>query len=484
MEATGLVIGIVGLAGIFKIALEAWEFVDSARGQAESFEFLRTRLDNQRVIFLIWAGRMGFGTPEGYGKSLDRPPLRARQIESTLRQIATLFSNTDELIRLYGLKIHSVEAQIDGGDAPAAIFRSQYDRVRAIIRNKRQLSILSEPLSQQQSTSLWKKAQWSIRDEKKTQSLVAKIGELVADLEGLTQDIQAAKTREQYATEVVADISETALRAIKNSCRTGEDVISSAASIRLSSLRQAQTLASASISSASFFTAKSHSLSQMEPKADKSGRWGTDTQFVDFSTIKKAHDKICVDLAAKAQPEWFPDSTPNNSGRHLSRLYNEINTIASEPHGNDWYTICPIDDHLDRFLSTFCGPAGTPYEGGIFHIRINIGAGYPFKSPQAWFLTKILHPNVDKNGAICIDIFGEGWTPTYTMSTLTVGIASILNEPGWDNPIEGAMPEEFTVDRELFNLRAREWTRRFAVGSIINPGERNDGFYNVTESVL
>ncbi|KAF4450521.1 ubiquitin-conjugating enzyme [Fusarium austroafricanum] len=479
MEVAGLVIGIVGLAGIFKTALEAWEFVDSARDQAESFKFLRTRLDNQRAIFLIWAERMGFGSPGGYNKSLDRPALRARQIANTLKQITILFSNTDELIQLYGLSIHSTEGHANGspmtrsGDASIAIFRTRYNRVRAMVRSKRQLSILSERTQLQQSISLWRKMRWSIRDEKKTETLVTKIGALVADLEGLTRDIQAVKTREQYATEVVADISEAALHAIEDSSRAGENVISSAASIRLSSLRQAETLASASIASTSFFTAKSDGSKANGSEVDRHLN-GIDAWVVDFSNIKQANLQVCERLA-----EMFPRY---ECYENSTRLYKETRRMAEEVKLDDWYTISPLNEsYPDKFLGTFRGPEGTPYEGGIFHVRINAVKDYPFKPPRMWFLTKILHPNVDKHGAICMDI-REEWSPQIRLVKLVVAVASLLDEPVWDNPIGGNMPLEWTTDRQLFDLRAREWTRRFATGNIINPGERDDGFYNVTES--
>lgn len=73
MEFAGLAIGIAGLAGLFKTALEAWEFVDAARAQAQNFGYFRTRIDTQRVVFLIWAEKLGFFSHEGYNKALNFP---------------------------------------------------------------------------------------------------------------------------------------------------------------------------------------------------------------------------------------------------------------------------------------------------------------------------------------------------------------------------------------------------------------------------
>jgi ubiquitin-protein ligase len=42
------------------------------------------------------------------------------------------------------------------------------------------------------------------------------------------------------------------------------------------------------------------------------------------------------------------------------------------------------------------GSAGTPYEGGQFRVRLQIGPEYPAAPPKGFFLTKIFHPNVSK----------------------------------------------------------------------------------------
>ncbi len=67
-ESASTVIGdmeVPDLADIFKTTLEAWVFVDSARTQRQSFGYFRTKLDNQRAIFLIWAEKLGFSQQKG-----------------------------------------------------------------------------------------------------------------------------------------------------------------------------------------------------------------------------------------------------------------------------------------------------------------------------------------------------------------------------------------------------------------------------------
>ena len=62
---------------------------------------------------------------------------------------------------------------------------------------------------------------------------------------------------------------------------------------------------------------------------------------------------------------------------------------------------------------SFLSVAGTPYEGGFFKMKLVLGKEFPAVPPQGFFLTKIFHPNVAKNGAICVNTLKKDWKPEH-----------------------------------------------------------------------
>ncbi|KAJ7409125.1 ubiquitin conjugating enzyme E2 G1 [Willisornis vidua] len=81
-------------------------------------------------------------------------------------------------------------------------------------------------------------------------------------------------------------------------------------------------------------------------------------------------------------------------------------------------------------------------EGGVFKAHLTFPKDYPLRPPKMKFITEIWHPNVDKNGDVCISILHEPgedkygyekpeerWLPIHTVETIMISVISMLADP-------------------------------------------------------
>nr|CAI5826606.1 unnamed protein product [Callosobruchus analis] len=84
------------------------------------------------------------------------------------------------------------------------------------------------------------------------------------------------------------------------------------------------------------------------------------------------------------------------------------------------------------------GPAGTPYTGGTFKVKLSLGKSFPTEPPKAYFLTKIFHPNVAANGEICVNTLKRDWKSDLGIKHILLTIKCLLIVPN----AESALNEE------------------------------------------
>jgi ubiquitin-conjugating enzyme (huntingtin interacting protein 2) len=121
------------------------------------------------------------------------------------------------------------------------------------------------------------------------------------------------------------------------------------------------------------------------------------------------------------------------------------------------------ENDLTHLTGYFKGPPGTPYEGGVFRVDINIPNEYPFKPPQMKFLTKIYHPNIlSVTGAICLDILKDAWTPILTLKNSLISLQSLLQSPEPNDPQDAEVAKQYLSDKAGFEKTAAHWTKIYA----------------------
>ncbi|KAI9832008.1 MAG: hypothetical protein M1819_004552 [Sarea resinae] len=126
----------------------------------------------------------------------------------------------------------------------------------------------------------------------------------------------------------------------------------------------------------------------------------------------------------------------------------------------------PINENdLFKWQILLDGPEGSPYEGGVFRLKLDLPIDYPFKPPTINFQTKIYHPNVsnDDKGSMCIGILkSDEWKPSSKLTAVLNAARNLLVEPNPDDAVETSIAEQFKNDRKEFDRIAREWVKKYA----------------------
>ena len=142
------------------------------------------------------------------------------------------------------------------------------------------------------------------------------------------------------------------------------------------------------------------------------------------------------------------------------RIQTELLEMKNSPPDN--CSAGPIGDDLFHWRATILGPEGSPYEGGIFKLKIDFPADYPFKPPRVVFLTKIYHCNINSAGGICLDILKDQWSPALTIGKVLLSICSLMNDPNPDDPLVSDIANLLKNNKKEHDYRAKILTMEYA----------------------
>lgn len=119
------------------------------------------------------------------------------------------------------------------------------------------------------------------------------------------------------------------------------------------------------------------------------------------------------------------------------------------------------------------GPPDTLYEGGFFKCHLCFPKDYPLRPPKMKFLTDIWHPNIDKNGTVCISILhepgddkygyekaSERWLPVHTVETIMISVISMLADPNDESPANVDAAKEWRENPAEFKRKVARCVRK------------------------
>lgn len=172
--------------------------------------------------------------------------------------------------------------------------------------------------------------------------------------------------------------------------------------------------------------------------------------------------KACLlQMSMKSQPPGEENSWRRN------RLSNELKGLKTDPP--EGIEAIPLDQKNCHWMATITGPVGSPYEGGVFYLYLQVPYSYPMCPPVVRFLTKVFHPNVSRHGDVGIDSIHHNWSLALTISKVLISVQSLLTDPYCQVCMEPDVGRLYQNERDTFDAIARSWTWRFAMHDVVAP---------------
>lgn len=146
----------------------------------------------------------------------------------------------------------------------------------------------------------------------------------------------------------------------------------------------------------------------------------------------------------------------NLSPQIIRQVSRELGELTSDPP--EGIKVYINDEDITDIQGAIEGPAGTPYAGGLFRVKLVLGKDFPSGPPKGYFVTKIFHPNVAKNGEICVNTLKKDWKPDLGIKHILLTIKCLLIVPNPESALNEEAGKLLLEHYEDYSQRARMMT--------------------------
>ena len=125
-----------------------------------------------------------------------------------------------------------------------------------------------------------------------------------------------------------------------------------------------------------------------------------------------------------------------------------------------------MNGDINNWKVAFEGTPCSPYEDGIFQLKVNLPNSFPSERPYLYFITKMFHPNIrQSDGLVSLNLMYQ-WVQSRTIEEVIFGFIEVMDNPRVGSGY-GEEPQQLLAkDRDKFFEKVEEYTYKYAIDDI------------------
>ncbi|KAI5161934.1 ubiquitin-conjugating enzyme E2 A [Nematocida ausubeli] len=135
------------------------------------------------------------------------------------------------------------------------------------------------------------------------------------------------------------------------------------------------------------------------------------------------------------------------------KIMRDMKKLLEEPLEN--IIAVPSKENIMDWRAIIFGPEDTPFEDGVFELKMTFTESYPQHPPEISFISEIFHPNIYPNGELCLDILKNKWNSAYGIGQVLLCIQSLLNDPNTNSPANSVASDLYLNDTLSYIKKVR-----------------------------
>ncbi|EFP06958.1 hypothetical protein GCK72_004003 [Caenorhabditis remanei] len=149
-------------------------------------------------------------------------------------------------------------------------------------------------------------------------------------------------------------------------------------------------------------------------------------------------------------------------------LAQEMRDLEVAMRGQKMWKLSVPEANIIHELSLTVTPQEGIYKGGLFRFHITVPPEYNNSPPLVKCLTRVWHPNITEDGAICLSILRQnsldqyGWRPTRNLREVVHGLVSLFTDLiDFDDPLNVQAAEMWAKNKDGFEYKARDYINKY-----------------------